>query len=80
MKEKYRPVIDISNELGDQLAMQYQQMIGILQWSIELGRINIITEMSFLSSFNVSSREGHLEAAYWMFEYLYSHKRGGLVV
>ena len=55
-------------------------MIGILRWSIELGRINIITEVSFLSSFNISPREGHLEAAYRVFEYLYSHKNGGHVV
>ena len=36
--------------------------------------------MSFLSSFNVSPRQGHLEAAYRVFEYLYSHKNGGCVV
>ena len=49
----YRPEIDISDELGDGLVMQYQQMIGILQWSVELGHVDIITEVSFLSSFNV---------------------------
>ena len=36
--------------------------------------------MSFLSSFNVSPREGHLEAAYWVSKYLYFHKKGGRVV
>ena len=45
-----------------------------------MGRIGIITEVSFLSSSNVSPREGHLEAAYRVFEYLYSHKRGDRVV
>ena len=55
-------------------------MIGILRWSIKLGRIDIITGMSFLSPFNVSPREGHLEVAYCVFEYLYSHKNGGRVV
>ena len=55
-------------------------MIGILQWSVELGRIDIITEVSFLSSFNISPRRGHLEAAYRIFEYLHYHKNGRRVV
>ena len=80
MNGNYCPEIDISDELGDEVATQYQQMIGILRWSILLGRIDIITKVSFLSSFNVSSREGHLEAAYRVFGYLYSHKRGDRVV
>ena len=80
MKANYRPEIDISDELGDELATQYQQMISIFRWSIELERIDIITEVLFLSSFNVSPREGHLEASYCVFEYLYPHKKGGRVV
>ena len=80
MKGNYCPEIDISNELGDDLATQYQQITGILPWSVELGRIDIITAVSFLSSFNVSPRRGHLEAAYRIFEYLYYHKKGGRVV
>ena len=80
MHANYCPGIDISVELGDALATQYQQMIGSLRWSIELGRIDITTEVSFLSSFNVNPCEGHLEAAYWVLEYFYSHKNGGRVV
>ena len=80
MHAKYCPEIDISAELGDDLATQYQQMIGILRWSIELGRIDIITEVSLLSSFNVNPHEGHLEAAYRVFEYLYNHMNGRRVV
>ena len=80
MNVNYRLEIDISEELGDELATQYQQMIGILRWSIELRHIDIITEVSFLSLVNISPREGHLEAAYRVFEYLYSHKTGGCVV
>ena len=80
MKANYRPEIDISDELRDELATQYQQLIGILQWLIELGHIDIITQVLFLSSFNVSPLEGHLETAYCVFEYLYSQKTVGRVV
>ena len=45
MKGNYRPEVDISDELGDELATQYQQIIGILRWSIELGHIVIITQV-----------------------------------
>ena len=69
MKENYRPEIEISDELGGDLMTQYQQMIGILRWPIELRHIDIITEILFLSSFKVSSREGHLEAAHRIFVY-----------
>ena len=55
-------------------------MISILQWSIKLGRIDIITEVSFLASFNVSPHERHLETTYRMFKHLYFHKKGGCVV
>ena len=54
MPAKYRPEIDISAELGDDQATQFQQMIGILCCLIELGRIDIITEVPLLSSFNVN--------------------------
>ena len=55
-------------------------MIGILRWSVEFGRIGIITEVSMLSSNNVSPCRGHLKAAYQIFEYLSTHDRGGRVV
>ena len=77
MIKAYRLELDISVELGDELDTRYQQMISILWWGIELGRIDIITEVSLLSSHNVSPRAGHLEAAYQIFEYLANHDTGG---
>ena len=38
----YQPEIDISDELRDELVTRFQQMIDILQWSVEFGRIDII--------------------------------------
>ena len=55
MHEKYHPKLDISHELNDNLTTCYQQMIGILRWAVESGRIDIITEVSVLFSFNTSS-------------------------
>jgi hypothetical protein len=49
---------------------RFRQIIGILRWATELGRIDILTEVSMLSQYQASPREGHLEALYWIVNYL----------
>ena len=66
----YRPEIDVSPILGDKLSSRYLQLIGTLRWAIELGRIDIITEVSMLSQYQCSPREGYLDAVYRVFWYL----------
>ena len=57
----YRPEIDISPELETREAAYYQSLIGILRWIVELGRVDITTEVSILSSCMAMLRQGHLE-------------------
>ena len=64
----YCAEIGISDKLGDELATRFQQMICILRWSIELGLVDIITEIMMLSSYNVLPRAGHLSATYQILE------------
>jgi hypothetical protein len=45
-----RPEIDISSELGTDDGTYYQSQIGVLRWMVELGRVDIITEVSMLPS------------------------------
>ena len=47
--------------------------MGILRRAVELGRIDIITEVSVLLAHNCAPRKGHLKAAYQMFEFLSDH-------
>ena len=62
-KIDYDPELDTSPEL-DSDAMSYDLTImGILRWMIELGRVDIMMEVSLLSSHVALPREGHLEAA-----------------
>ena len=42
----------------------------MLRWSIEIGRIDILTEVSCLSQHLCSPSEGHLDAVYCIFRYL----------
>jgi hypothetical protein len=44
----YRAEIDESPVLGPEMANYFQSQIGILRWCVELGRIDIITEVSML--------------------------------
>jgi len=45
-------------------------LIGILRWAIELGRVDILTEVSCLSQHLAEPREGHSVAVYKIFKYL----------
>ena len=63
----YRPEVDISDELGAEDASHYQSLIGILQWMVELGRVDICTEVSMVSSHLALPRKGHLEALMHLF-------------
>jgi hypothetical protein len=56
----YKPKLDQSPELDPTRANLYQSQIGILRWCVELGRIDIITEVSMLSTYLCFPCEGHL--------------------
>jgi hypothetical protein len=45
----------------------YQSVIGILRWAVELGRVDIIIEVSMLSSHLALPRDGHLVGALHIF-------------
>jgi len=75
----YRSEIDISPALGPELTTRFQTALGILHWIVELGRINILTEVSMLSAHNALPREGHLEAVYHIFSYLKGHENSHIV-
>jgi hypothetical protein len=62
--------MDGSPECNAVMTQQSKAYIGILRWALELGRVDIVLEVSLMSSFNALPREGHLEAIYHMFAYL----------
>ena len=76
----YKPELDITPELNDELAARYLQLIGILRWAIELGRIDIFVEVSQISQHQALPRKGHLDAIYHIFAYLKKHENGARIV
>ena len=66
----YMPELDVTPPLDEEGMNRFQQLIGILRWSIELGRIDILTEASCLSQHLAEPRDGHLIAVYKILKYL----------
>ena len=66
----YRPEIDVTDPLDPDRASYYQTLIGVMRWMVELGRVDIATECSLLSSHLAYPREGHFECALNMMGYL----------
>ena len=66
----YIPELDTTPELNNKDATFYQLQISVLHWRVELGRVDIITEVSTLLSHLALPCEGHLEALLHLFAYL----------
>ena len=70
MSAGYYPETDSSPELDTDGVTLFQELIGILRWAVEIGRVDILTELSMLSTYQASPREGHLEQIYHIFAFL----------
>ncbi len=66
----YCPDTDMTEPLDPVCSSFYQHLIGVLRWMVELGSVDIATEVSMLSSYLAYLREGHLEAAIHVMGYL----------
>lgn len=66
----YKPELDTSPLLDEDLHSRYQQIIGGLRWAVELGRVDINVDVAIMSQYLAAPREGHLEAAYDIIRYL----------
>ena len=66
----YHPSEDSSSELDSSGTRYYQELIGVLRWAIELGRVDILLEVSLLSQHLALPRVGHLQQVYHVFGYL----------
>ena len=70
MKSEFIPELDTSKELSPDDTTFYQELIGILRWAVEIGRVDILTELLLLSFYQASPRRGNLEQLLHIFAYL----------
>ncbi len=66
----YRPELETSAELKADGIQYYQELIGVLRWAVELGRVDILLETALMSTHLALPRSGHLDQVYRMFGYL----------
>ena len=75
----YCPETDTTKELEPTSASYYMSLIGVLRWMVELGRVDIVVEVSLMSSHMALPREGHLEQLFRIFAYLKCHHNAEMV-
>eukprot|EP00978_Attheya_sp_CCMP212_P004832 scaffold10628_cov48-Attheya_sp.AAC.3 len=63
MMSNFMPELDGTPELNEKDLTFYQELIGILRWATEIGRVDILLEVSLLSQYIACAQEGHLEQA-----------------
>ena len=75
MNNTYTPELDVTEELNEKDTTFFQELIGMLRWAIEIGRVDILLEVSLLSQYQASPREGHLEQLLHIFAFLRKHPK-----
>ena len=70
MTTTYHPSEDVTKEMNKEELQVYQELIGILLWSVDIFRVDILLEVSLLSSQLEFPRVGYLHAVYRVFGYL----------
>ena len=54
----------------------YQELIGVLQWAVELGRLDMLSEVhALMSAYLASPREGHLKEVLHTLAYIKQHPK-----
>ena len=76
---EYRPELDEAPFCSDELSTVFYNLIGILRWTCELGRLDILHEVSLLSQYLAQPRFGHLVQAMNIFTYLKRHHRSWML-
>ena len=70
LAQGYKPELDTTDLLDPKRANYYQNLIGVLRWAVELGRIDIHFHVAIMSKYLAAPRKGHLEQVFCIFAYL----------
>jgi len=56
------------------------QLIGILRWAVELGRIDIHLPVALMAQYLAQPRVGHLDQVFHIFAYIQAHLRSRIIL
>ena len=75
LSSDYRPELEVGPELKSDGIQSDQEMICILRWALELGRVDMLLEVALMSTYMAMPREGHLQQLYRIFRHLKIHPK-----
>ena len=75
MNNTYSPEMDVTHELNTEDVTFYQELIGIVRWATEIGRVDMLLEVALLSQYQANPKEGHLEQLLHIFAFLKKHPK-----
>ena len=75
MNTTYVPELDVTHELDEPSVTFYQELIGMLRWATEIGRVDILFEIAILSQYQANPREGHMEQLLHIVAFLKRHPK-----
>ena len=78
MDPKYYPELDTTDELDSQGRQIYWSLIGMLQWAVTIGRIDIHHAVMCMSRFRAQPKQGHLQAVCKIFGYLNNYRTASI--
>ena len=70
MVGSYAPELDGSPKLNAGDLTLFQELIGVLRWATEIGRVDILHEVAILSQYQASAREVHLKQVINIFSFV----------
>ena len=70
MVTAYHPSEDKTKEINAEGLKVYQELIGILRWAVDIGRVDILLEVSLILSQLDFLCVGHLQVVYRVYGYL----------
>jgi len=79
LPKDYHPELDNSNLLNDEHIEVYQSYIGILQWAVELGRIDLAQSCSLMPRYSAAPRSDQLTKLLGIFAYIKKHLQSRIV-
>ena len=65
----YWPETDTLTEIKVEGVTQYQEMVGLLRWAVDLGRVDILLETALMYTYLALPHRGHLEQIFHVFGY-----------
>jgi len=79
LSKDYHPEMDTSALLSEDDAQLFGSYIGILQWAVELARIDLTQSVLLIATFQNAPCEGHMTVVLHIFGYINGHFKANIV-